>query len=314
MKNPRDDQILPLDLLMEILSWLPVKTLMQYACVSKSLKSLIIDDPSFAKLHLNRSPKNTHILLNTEYDPYELENEDSWVVPCSVRCLMEDPSSVIDVEGCYHLKGNHLVIGYCNGLVCLGNFCDVGPIEDFWVQLWNPATHLMSKKLPTFHLSMRTSVDAPRGKVNLGFGYDSSHDTYKVVVVHWDCTEQKMMTRVYCMKNICCKNILCDPCSPLMLYPIMGKFVGGCVNWIALKNMNGPEYEWGNVTREQLAIVSFDMSKEKYTYRPLPEGVTKVPYFEPSLEVLENHMYLSHDHNLTHFVMWKMREYGVQES
>ncbi|XP_057451923.1 F-box/kelch-repeat protein At3g23880-like [Lotus japonicus] len=314
MKNPCDDSILPFELLMEILSRLPVKTLMQFVRVCKSWKSLIINDPSFAKLHLNISPKNTHILLTKEDNPYEFENQDSWVVPCSMRCLMEDPSSIIDVEGCYHLKGNHLVIGSCNGLVCLGNFYDVGPIEEFWVQLWNPATHLMSKKSPTFHLSMRTSVDAPRGKVNLGFGYDNSHDTYKVAVVHWDCTEKKMMARVYCMNNICCRKILSDSSSPILLRQIVGNFVGGCVNWLALKNMNDPEYQWDNVTLEQLVIASLDMSKEVYTYMLLPEGVNEVLHFEPDLEVLGNHMCLFHDRSKTHFVVWKMREFGKRES
>ncbi|XP_057427043.1 F-box protein CPR1-like [Lotus japonicus] len=299
MKNPRDDAIFPLDLLMEILSWLPVKTLIRFACISKSLKSLIFNDPSFAKLHLNRSPKNTHILLNIEDEPYEFENEDSWVVPCSVDCLMEDPSSMIDVEECYFLKGNHLVIGSCNGLVCLGNFYDVGPIEEFWVQLWNPSTHLMSKKSPTFHLSMRTSMDAPRGKVNLGFGYDSSHDTYKVS-----------------------KYLKCYPFEDnyLRIHNSGGGALGlyRAENYdkgvLSVKNMKGPEYQWDNVTLEQLIIASFDMIEEVYTYRPLPEGVTEVPHFEPRLGVLENHMCLFHDHNRTHLVVWKMREYGVRES
>ncbi|XP_057428546.1 F-box/kelch-repeat protein At3g23880-like [Lotus japonicus] len=185
MKIPRDDPILPLDLEIEILSRLPVKTLMQFVSVCKSWKSLIIQDPPFAKLHLNRSPKNTHIVLAIKDDPYGIENRDSWVVPCSVRCLTEDPSSVIDVEGGYHLKRNH-IIGSCNGLVCLGNYYDGGPIEEFWVQLWNPATHLMSKKSPTFHLRMQTSTDAPRVKANLGFGYDNSNDSYKRYVINYN--------------------------------------------------------------------------------------------------------------------------------
>ncbi|XP_057427578.1 F-box/kelch-repeat protein At3g06240-like [Lotus japonicus] len=143
---------------------------------------------------------------------------------------------------------------------------------------------------------------------------NSQFNLTKVVVVHWDCTEQKIMARIYCINNICCKKILCDPCSPLMLYQILGEFVGGCVNWLALKNMNGPEYQWDNVTLEQLVIASLDMSTEEYTYMLLPEGVTEVPHFEPVLGVLGNHMCLFHDHNRTHFVVWKMREYGVRES
>ncbi|XP_057438814.1 F-box/kelch-repeat protein At3g23880-like isoform X1 [Lotus japonicus] len=314
MKNSRDVSILPPELLTEIFSWLPVKTLMRFACVSKSWKSLIIDDSSFVKLHLNRSPKNTHILLNIANDPYDFENDDTWVVPSSVCCLIEDLSSMIDAKGCYLLKDGHLVIGSSNGLICFGNFYDVGPIEEFWVQLWNPATHLKSKKSPTFNLSMRTSVDAPPGKVNLGFGYDNLHDTYKVVLVHWNCTKQKMETMVYCVNDIFCRKILSDPCSPILLNQIKGQFVGGCLNWLALKNMNDIKYQWDNVTLDQLVIASFDMSKEVYRYLPLPKGVTEVPRFEPSLKVLGNHMYLFHDHNSIHLFVWKMVKYGALES
>ncbi|MCI26118.1 F-box/kelch-repeat protein, partial [Trifolium medium] len=51
------------ELIADILSRLPVKTLMQIKCVCKSWKTLISDDPSFAKLHLQRSPRSTHLLL-----------------------------------------------------------------------------------------------------------------------------------------------------------------------------------------------------------------------------------------------------------
>ncbi|KEH16639.1 F-box and associated interaction domain protein [Medicago truncatula] len=50
---------LPSDLIMQILSWLPVKFLIRFTSVSKHWKSLILD-PNFAKLHLQKSPKNTH--------------------------------------------------------------------------------------------------------------------------------------------------------------------------------------------------------------------------------------------------------------
>ncbi|XP_057427594.1 F-box protein CPR1-like [Lotus japonicus] len=78
--------------------------------------------------------------------------------------------------------------------------------------------------------------------------------------------------------------------------------------------MKGPQYQWDNVTLDQLVIASLDMSTEKYTYMLLPEGVTEVPHFQPDLGILGNHMCLFHDRNRTHFVVWKMREYGVRES
>ncbi|MCI34852.1 F-box/kelch-repeat protein, partial [Trifolium medium] len=48
---------LPFELIVEILSKLPVKSLMQFQCVCKSWKSLI-SDPNFAKKHLRMSTKH----------------------------------------------------------------------------------------------------------------------------------------------------------------------------------------------------------------------------------------------------------------
>ncbi|KAG4979322.1 hypothetical protein JHK84_032900 [Glycine max] len=47
---------------MEILSWVPVMVMMRLRCVSKSWNSLIFN-PTFIKLHLERSSRNTDILL-----------------------------------------------------------------------------------------------------------------------------------------------------------------------------------------------------------------------------------------------------------
>ncbi|XP_057427054.1 F-box/kelch-repeat protein At3g23880-like [Lotus japonicus] len=188
-----DDSILPSDLLMEILSWLPVKTLMQFKCISKSLESLITNDPKFAKLHLKRSPKNMHILL-TLHEERDIEHINTCAVPCSVHHLMEEPSSVINEDGSYNLTDKFLmiqegiylwkhkygIVGSCNGLVCLGRFSDVDQIEELWVKLWNPATRLWSNKSPIFRMNLRTEACDSWGKVNCGFGYDDSCDTYKV--------------------------------------------------------------------------------------------------------------------------------------
>ncbi|KAL2587273.1 hypothetical protein AAZV13_13G101900 [Glycine max] len=53
------------ELLLETLSWVPVKTRMRFRCVSKWWCSLVFN-PTFVKLHLQRSSKNTHILVTFE--------------------------------------------------------------------------------------------------------------------------------------------------------------------------------------------------------------------------------------------------------
>lgn len=54
--------VLPLELIVEILSWVPIKSLMGFRCVSKSWNSLVLD-PTIVKLHLQRSSGNPHVLL-----------------------------------------------------------------------------------------------------------------------------------------------------------------------------------------------------------------------------------------------------------
>ena len=61
-------RLLPDKLIVEIISWLPVKYLIQFRCVSKFYKTLI-SDVYFIQKHLNKSARNTHLLLMKQDDP-----------------------------------------------------------------------------------------------------------------------------------------------------------------------------------------------------------------------------------------------------
>ncbi|RHN75148.1 putative F-box domain-containing protein [Medicago truncatula] len=107
------------DLSVEIISWLPLKPVVRFKCVSKHYQS-IISDPKFAKLHLQRSPKNPHTLLTLR--DVDDDDEEIWVVaPYIVRHLIEHPSSVVEEDECRRFNDNndYYTIGSINGLVCL---------------------------------------------------------------------------------------------------------------------------------------------------------------------------------------------------
>ncbi|XP_057439578.1 F-box/kelch-repeat protein At3g23880-like [Lotus japonicus] len=274
MKTGHADPVLPPELLMEILSWLSVKNLMRLRCVSKSWKSLISDDKAFTKLHLKKSPENTHVLLSFE----DVVLDRSYIVSFPVGRFLDKLYSVT-YENCYCLWKSTMVVGSCNGLVCLCGYLCVGGVQQFFVRLWNPTTHLKSEMSPTLPRDishMRTWVFDPWDKVNRGFGYDESRDTYKAVMAlcHSIEPEPKMETTVYCMGDSCWRKISSSPSSSVLLQQFDGQFVGGCVNWLALDNLNGPNYEWQSVTLDQLVIVCFHMREEAYTYLSLPEGVS----------------------------------------
>jgi hypothetical protein len=46
----------------------------------------------------------------------------------------------------------------------------------------------------------------------------------------------------------------------------------------------------------------------------LPSGFDQVPLFEPNLQVLMDRLCFSHDFNKTEFVIWQMKDFGVQDS
>ncbi|XP_057426605.1 F-box/kelch-repeat protein At3g23880-like [Lotus japonicus] len=303
--------VLPFELQVEILSRLPVKTLMRFKCVSKPWKSVIADDKPFTKLHLARSSQNAHLLLTLECITDGEEVTHIAITP--VHRLLEDPSPRI-FDGQETLKdrlNNHYsVAGSYNGIVCLrGYLLTASSVQVFWFLLWNPVTRLRSEYSPVFKESRL------QGKTNYGFGYDDSRATFKVVVAIWTDLKMEREVWVSCMGDTCWRKILIHPAFPTLLSQIDGQFVGGCVNWLALDNLNGPFYDWNSVTLNQLVIVSFDMRQEEaYTYLSLPQGLREVPCVEPQLGILRNHLCLFHYHKTTHFVVWQMTKYGVPES
>lgn len=222
--------LLPEELIVEILSWVPVKALMQFRCVSKTWNSLILH-PTFVKLHLHRSSKNTHILVMYKDINAEDDKLVTCVAPCSIRHLLENPSSTVD-DGCHRFNANYLVSGVCNGLVCLRDSFAGDEFQEYWFRFWNPATRVMS--IDSVPLRLHSSNYKTKWyPVKCALGYDDLSETYKVVVVLSDIKLQKMEVRVHCLGDTCWRKIL--TCLDFhFLQQCDGQFVNGTVNWLAL--------------------------------------------------------------------------------
>ncbi|KAL5058086.1 hypothetical protein RYX36_029690 [Vicia faba] len=96
-----------------------------------------------------------------------------------------------------------------------------------------------------------------------------------------------------------------------------GVHLNGTVNWLALPSYIQPAYEYGwksIANAQQFVIVSLDLSTETYTWILLPRGFVEVPRFQPGLHVLMDCLCFSHDFKGTESVIWKMKDFGVQES
>lgn len=98
----------PNDLVGEILSALPVKSILRFRCVSKYYDNLV-SDPTFVKFHLKRSStRNPHFILMASHisgeSPYG--SDDEWdveeaFIPYSLCSLIENPSFAVEVDPYY---------------------------------------------------------------------------------------------------------------------------------------------------------------------------------------------------------------------
>ncbi|KAK7338951.1 hypothetical protein VNO77_19585 [Canavalia gladiata] len=296
---------IPNDLLVEILSHLPVKSLLRFQCTSKSWKSLI-SHPKFIKLHLQKSPKNVNIVLLCDFVK---SGFDPLAISCKIRSLIKCPTlEFAEYDCCYRLKPDYWVVDCFNGLFCLRKTRNVRRgFNEHWVRFWNPAMKKKSAKSPCLRVKR---INCRPESCRFGFGYDDLTDSYKVVAAVFG--RKKTEVKLYCMGDTCWRTILSFPVFPF-LNQIDGMFMKGTINWLAL-NKPGSDYCWkSDVTANQLVIFSLDLGNETYQHISLPEGFVEVPRFEPQLRVSKDTLCLFHDQG-SHFVMWQMKEFGVESS
>jgi len=130
---------LPDELIVEVLSFLPVNSLVQFKCVCKSWKTLI-SHPTFVKLHLKRSARNKHIALNSR---------NGSIIPFPVCGLLDNTSITLPNNPNFQLKDKVVkeplfVVGSFNGLLCLLNYSRTVIFGEVLLYVWNPATRTLS--------------------------------------------------------------------------------------------------------------------------------------------------------------------------
>ncbi|KAK6122837.1 hypothetical protein DH2020_043418 [Rehmannia glutinosa] len=208
---------LPEDIITEILSRLPVKTLLKFRCVSKSWLNLI-SSPQFVNAHLKNSTKNnmgfhSRLVFHLRYSPspkvfhtFSLHPKIDDYESLSVDKL------VLSCRPCYAIE----IVGSCNGLVCV--------VLDYnSVVLWNPTTR-KSKTLPVSDSSLDLSKH--------GFGYDAANDDYKVV--EFGCNYDTFGYKKSTKRNIYSSRVdswrtMEWPCSDIIDGPSV--FVNGVIHW-----------------------------------------------------------------------------------
>jgi len=244
------------------------------------------------------------------------------VKPVPVHLLLKNPSINVDSNDLYRLSSHCMVVGSCNGLLCLLFHSEItSPIVTYlktWFRFWNPATRIRSEILgllrystPHYDIGMLTLLC----RFKFTFGYESLSKTYKVVAFRVKKNEGEV--KVFSQGNNSWRNIQSFPVLPLNLLPSRrrrgpcclndGVHFRGTINWLAM-------YNQPIIRVEQFVIVSLDLSTESYKQLLPPPGFNEVPFFQPVLRVLMDSLCFSYNSKKTEFVLWHMKEHRVQES
>lgn len=262
---------LPEDLMIEVLSWLPVKMLLQLKCVCKSWCA-IITSSNFISKHLNNyynSSENGCLLAQYFTRPY----------PYLLELFPDENLEVLSYRQLDLPIPEASICGPCNGLFYLYGWY---PEDSF---IWNPATDeikVLPTKITAFNLPPHVSFPL----CICGFGLDPVTNDYKVIAIPelWD--DQRAVE--YLPFPITVYSIRSDSwrcCGDLRQFDILDD--NGCYSYD-----NGVFYWWGS-KGEKRVIISFDMVTDMLGEIPVPDyekpAQEKVALFHNSIALFTFH-------------------------
>ncbi|KAK9987370.1 hypothetical protein SO802_032321 [Lithocarpus litseifolius] len=250
---------LPDEILTQIFSFLPIKSIIICTSVSKTWKSLI-QNPTFISTHLHHSHnkiKNNLLLLRLSRNDkkvYTLHKEGD-------LDFTEYTSFDSPFHGPHLQHPHHYVIDTCNGLLCLSNG---SPNLANKLFLWNPCV----RKLLQFPIPRVTFDIYGMHPASFGFGFDPKTNDYKVVRIlpifsfPLDSGISRPVVEVFSLSTGEWRMLSASASLPPICAIISSgppAFANGALHWIAITNDNKP------------FVSVFDLGDEVFRQIQLPE-------------------------------------------
>ncbi|RXH92609.1 hypothetical protein DVH24_033505 [Malus domestica] len=322
-----DDGELPIlssnndDIIVEILSWLPVVSLLRFCCVCKSWRALITTPQFVAKHRAHTKDNNKNVLILTKPDlppppappsvsplliDYQSLKKNG--AACASASSSDIRSNHRDVEAEFPddtgLNDSSLV-GSCNGLICLLLNPPIAYYEEYYenirLLLWNPSTRT-ARKLP--------DIDWFRYRpIYYGFGYDSTTQDYKVLL--GSINYKDGFAAIFSLKAASWK-IVVDSLKPAasLYYSGRGCFLNGALHWNQRHS------------KKTTIIRSFDFAQEKFHSF---SSMRHKEYHWAGVGTIGNRLFFHtvccHSSTITRpdfedtgLTIWVMMEYGVDQS
>ncbi|KAF7837192.1 F-box protein [Senna tora] len=283
-------QVLPPNIVIDILSRLPIKTILICKLVCKAWLTLI-SHPRFVELQLSRSP--TTILIKTipsisdsrkiilthvdqrGRDPFRLDKltlTSKSNIPCSKFSLVNS----------------------CNGLLCLSGVAKDDPI---WV--CNP---ILGE-----YVTVPPASEGRNWGSFMGLGFCPATNRYKILQtfhpkVKWSGNDY-LDAEIYHMDTGTWKSIGYAPCA--LVVSSFNSFLRGSLHWVPSAG-NSSEY-----------IYSFNFETEQFGSVPPPpclDGTKREISDYLKLGIVEGCLFICVFGDSRKFDIWVMKDYGVKES
>ncbi|PRQ48187.1 putative F-box domain-containing protein [Rosa chinensis] len=230
---------LPEEIIVNILTWLPLKSLIRFTSVSKRLHSIILSDPKFAQSQLKAARQQKtlshRLLVSTDapqLESLQLDDTPSFGDPSSVRKL----SFPFQPQPGGYIK----LLGSCNGLVFVA-------VDKKFFYIWNPSIGFF-KQLPDPVFPLYENVLA-----YYGVAYLSATDDYKVLVATFGFGGTKLEVEIFSVRTHIWERI--ESLSDVELRS-QGTFSNNALHWLNHHN--------------QHEMVSFDLAVQEFRRMPLP--------------------------------------------
>ncbi|XP_044500994.1 F-box protein CPR1-like [Mangifera indica] len=279
---------LPSDIINDIFARLPVKSLVRFRCVSKSMFALL-QSKKFIKKHLDRAMQiDPNLILRTDFKLFAVDDEQ-WSKARKLKVPFGLCLEKVEVSGS------------CHGLLCIS---DQRCNEDIY--LFNPSTGVYRKlpppefDVPTIETTCFTS---------LGFGFHGGENDYKVLRSIFlydkpfeDIDSYQCEARIYSLTTDKWKKIGDVPfhISTRAAVCIADRYF----IWKASRGFG---------RRMSILVVAFDMDKEEFNEVGKPE-VSDPTSCQIEVGVMNEQFSIFHMWRGERVEIWAMKEFGVKES
>ncbi|KAF9614662.1 hypothetical protein IFM89_019790 [Coptis chinensis] len=287
-------KILPDDIIEEILSRLPVKSLLKLRCVCKSWCTLI-SDPNFINLHLKHSLENNDQTILRGHLASEV-----YLLECKQRLVKLDSPPNLSMPSFMYNDGT---LSCCNGLVCLTD-------DGNTICLWNPSTR-RHRILPQPLVARN-----PSGYTfNMGFAYNSIEKDYVVVRLVVTARFQNLCeVEIYSLRDNSWTRI--QNISHTICRDNKGVvFFVGALHWLGVRDV---DYLGIKVMPD--IIIALDVTSKKFREFQLPqcehinlEWKRLGNQCWTSISILNGCLCIMRENDI-HDEVWVMKEYGTKES